>query len=270
MAEDFIKKKIGPFSGGVWIIVVVGGVGLAILIKKGIGGGGGQPQNLPILVENVPLKGGRDTDRPTPDDPRIPPKEQPKLPPTPRPSRPVPRLPGIPIPPPNIPPKPPVKPPVKPPAPPPAPPAPGTGIRIPGGFPSDCSGVGPVPNGYLETRNRTTARFQDRAIKLSWSVQNIGAGPSGIFAFTQWLSSPFVWPIVNMTRKNRGLRALNENEFKALILDLNAIIMTLAGKENRIRNEQILSIWDKYNTPYLCTSTGSHRGARDMRRTGEA
>lgn len=56
MAESILKKQIGPFTGGVWILVIGGGVVLAIFLKKGFGGG--TPKAVPIVVENVPLKGG--------------------------------------------------------------------------------------------------------------------------------------------------------------------------------------------------------------------
>lgn len=96
--------------------------------------------------------------------------------------------------------------------------------------------------------------FAHRSVKLAWAVMNLGFGPPGIYGLTEWISNPAVWPTFNLTRRNRGLRALTETEIKRLIVDLNTIIITLQGKENRLTDAQILSIWDKWNTPYLCNA----------------
>jgi hypothetical protein len=59
MPESVLSKQIGPFTGGVWILVIGGGVVLAIFLRKGFGNA--SPQAMPIVVENVPLKGGNTT-----------------------------------------------------------------------------------------------------------------------------------------------------------------------------------------------------------------
>lgn len=280
MADNFLHKQIGPFSGGVWIAVIGGGIGLAILIKKGIGGGGNQ-QGQPILVETVPLRkgGGATSDN----DPSIPPKQDPRVPP--------PQQPPIKVPKPEAPKCPsgmvwsaaqnkcvpsgytpryptPTPQPKPTPQPPPQPPQQKPRANVPGGFSTGCDGIGYFPPDYQQRMNMPTAKFQDRAIKLSWAVQNVAAGPSGIYAFTAYLSSPAVWPMVNVIRRRRGLRAMTETEFRSLITDLNGIIAQLGGKENHLSNAHIMSIWSKYNTPFVCANSPQHRDSRDMRRTG--
>jgi hypothetical protein len=279
MAENFIHKKIGPFSGGVWIVVVGGGIGLAFLIKRGMGGGSAPAQS-PILVENIPQRtsGGVTSWN----DPAIPGKEEPKTIPSPVVPKPVPipakpTLP-LPTPVPYIPPRGGDQGPTKPlPTPTPFPKGPikpiptpqKPTVPIPGGGDGTCTGVTYVPPDYTAKMNGPTGKFNERAIKISWAVQNLGTGPQGIYALTQWISSPIVWPVVNATRKTRGLRPLSENEFRSLINDLNGIIVTLGGKENKLTNAQIMSIWSKYNTPFLCANAPIRRDSRSVRRTGE-
>lgn len=282
MAEGFIEKKIGPFSGGVWIIIVAGGIGLAIVIKKGMGGGGGEA-NQPILVETVPLKksGGATSDNdPTKPDKVPPPSIPMPLPPKPSPlpvPQPVPTCPSgmnydpvqkkcvpfgyNPVPP-SLP-----RPPT---VPAPRPPTPAPINRAPGGYSTGCDGIGYFPPDYAARMNMPTAKFQDRAIKLSWAVLNIAAGPPGIFAFTQYLSSPAVWGLENGRRRSRGLRAMTEGEWRSLITDLNGIIARLGGKENRLTNADIMSIWSKYNTPFVCAQAVQHRETRQTQRAGAA
>ncbi len=278
MAENFIAKKIGPFSGGVWIVVLGGGIGLAFLIKRGMGGGSA-PAAQPILVENIPQRnsGGVTSWNDPRSDPTIPPKTDPKTIPTP--VTPI----KIPVPTPTPTPTPPRggdQGPTKPlplptplpggprkPAPIPSPQKPV--VSIPGGGDGTCTGVTYVPPDYTAKMNGPTGKFNERAIKLSWAIQNIASGPSGIYALTQWISSPAVWPLVNGTRRTRGLRPLSENEFRSLIQDLNGIIITLGGKENKLTNAQIMSIWSKYNTPFLCANAPIRRDSREVRRTGE-
>jgi len=340
MAESVLTKKIGPFSGGVWLLIIGGGVGLALILKRGFGGG--TPQAMPIVVETVPLK-------PVATPPASPPIGGPVGGPVGGPAG-GPKAGGEksstkpPVKPPTTPPTrppvtPPANPPIRPPITPPRPIIPqkptiilftalpatitigqsvtltwsiigakkvvltrpagpqdvgstGTAIakpgvvgklsykltatndvgatektvvvtvnpagaadgkNIPGGFSGTCPTTGPVPPDYAQRRGQSIAVYQDRRTKTGWAIFNLGYA-GDIFGINIWLANPLNYAILNRVRDSRGLRALTAGEIASLKTDVAVIAGSLNGKENKLTNVQIMSLWDKWNTPYLCTN----------------
>jgi hypothetical protein len=46
---QFLKKKVGPFTVGIWGVIVIGGIGLGVIMRKFVGGNEGE------VTEPTPL-----------------------------------------------------------------------------------------------------------------------------------------------------------------------------------------------------------------------
>lgn len=140
------------------------------------------------------------------------------------------------------------------PTPPPPTPPPST-PNVPGGYALDCRGVLGLPNDYYSRKAENKDSALAKAITLEWAVMNIAnSGHTGLYPFTEWISSPVIWPVINRNRRNRGLKALTEAQFHQLIFDLNTIIVEQrqTAHPSLPTYAQIRRIWDKWNTPFLC------------------
>jgi len=333
MPESVLTKKIGPFTGGIWLLVIGGGVGLALILRKGFGGG--QAATMPIVVETVPLKRetapvGGPVDGPIGGPPKKPDGSVVSRPPVPLPpvTKPLPPKPPVPLPPVTkpLPPKPPraVRPIIitfavtpqaitlgqsftilwatsgsekvvlKRPAGDQDVARSGTAIAkpgktgqlsytltatnsagsttktttvtvrpsgggaakkdIPGGFSGTCPTTGPIPPDYQQRKAQGIARYQERRTKTGWALFNLGYG-GDINGINVWLSNPLNYAVLNRVRDTRGLRALTVDEINTMRADVAAVVQSINGKENKLSNEQIMRLWEKWNTPFLCANS---------------
>lgn len=142
------------------------------------------------------------------------------------------------------------------PTPPPPPAGPPATPNVPGGYALDCRGVLGIPPDYYTRKKQSKDSALARAITLEWAVMNIAnSGHTGLYPFTEWLSQgAVIWAVVNRNRRNRGLKALTEVQFRQLIFDLNTIIVEqqTAVHKSQPTYAQIRRIWEKWNTPFLC------------------
>lgn len=280
-----LTAQYGPFNGVTWIAVLGGGIGLAYVLRKSFTGGSSQ-QGQPIVVETVPVKNtsGSGSGVTTSDNNPAPITPQPvkgvgtnPVPPTGIIKPPTPINPPIVCPPGYrydaierrcIPmPLPPTPTPIKPPTPQPIkPPTPTPVANVPGGFSSTCQGVNSPPMDYpgssvvplIRAKGNNT---RARDIALSWAVQGIAAGPTGLSRFTQWVAVPLNWPAINLTRRNRGLRALTVDQFNGLVNMLHQLNAQTGGRDDKINDTMVQQVWAAYNFPYLCQNAPRRLGA---------
>lgn len=192
---SFIEKQYGPFTGGVWIVVIGGGIVLAIVLRRAFAGGGQAKTEPAVVIEDLPSprvfgdigqygqasgkeregdripdqggNGQRDAGTIKRQVPKVPtmPDQEPRgferYPIT------NPKLPRVPTPiTPTVPaPAQPITP-VVPTIPIPKPPEPVAPVNpadeIPGGFPADCTGVQPWPNADIPQLTDTSHAGIDR------------------------------------------------------------------------------------------------------------
>ena len=165
-------------------------------------------------------------------------------------------VPNVATPPP--PPQPPGTPRHVPPTPPPPRPPPVAAPVVPGGFPTDCRGVIHRPADHpgasvLPLIRAKGGGSRGRAIALEWAVMGIAnSGHTGLSRFTGWFNNRAVWGAINNTRRTRGLRAMTEPQFIQLQSALNNLNAQNGGRDDKLTDGQIQTLWNTYHMPFLC------------------
>lgn len=284
MAEiiETLEKKAGPFPIGIWLVILAGGAALAYMVRKGIGGGSDKsddgnaikvlpeqsvsfPQVGNYLTPDQPDSGEKGGTNPIETKPTTPVPAKPPAPgQPPRKKDPgpiyLPKPPSpIGLPQPKKPPTP--EPPKKPNPGPPAPPT----STVPGGYPVDCTGVVSQSNSatsFTQVYNdKRKAGLGDRIsadIATQTAIQGIADMPGlGLTAIAVYVQNHLNWPIMNTTRRSRGLKALTSDQFAQMELWLNT--ETARNKGKSLNMQQGEDLWGKFNTPFRCAS-GAPRG----------
>lgn len=279
---SFLEKEYGPFTGGVWVVIVVGGVGLAFFIRKSMGSGSGsdaktepllaiETQTAPRVFGDVGQYGGGSSIENPPNQapPQVPPTT-PKTPdkppviigydPKPRPApKPTP-APAPAVPPVVVAPAPGKGRTVPPPSPAPSPtPAPG---NVPGGFPLDCQGVGGRPSdapanaaAMLADIHNSKNPSQRRGKYLGWLIAGVGSAPipTKLQAASAFVNNQINWPLINQTRRSRGLRAMNSEQFKAMASQFAAYAKKNAGRDD-FGDEWLGPMWAQWYDGFVCNN----------------
>lgn len=238
---------------------------LAFMVRRSIGGGASADDGNAIRVlpeqsvsfpevgnyvtPEQPDKGGI-TNPVAPADVKPPRTSTGPFVPTPR-APPAPKLPAPKVPAPNVP---------APQKPTPGPPPPPT-TTTPGGYPTDCTGVVAQANAatsfqqvYNDKKKAGLGDRISRDIATQTAIQGIATMPGlGLTAIAVYIQGRANWPLVNTTRRSRGLKALTSTQFAALELWLNTETARNAGKS--LNDAQGQQLWETYNTPFRCANT---------------
>ena len=292
---SFLEKDIGPFSGGVWLLIIAGGAGLAFVIKRSMGSGGSsetktepllaiETQTAPRVFGDVGQYGGSggSSDSGEAGTPLVnPPSPKPVVPPMqpephkgppggipgypgPRPRQPAPPPSPTPAPAPKTPAPKPVPPPKNVPAP--KTPAPD---NIPGGYPADCQGVIAFLTDYPSTSaemltelHKSKNPAQRAGMYLGWTIGGVGSAPipTKLQAANTYVANRANWATINRIRRTRRLRAMTSAEFAEMSAQIAA---QATSHRDAFPDTFLAAMWDRWYTPFICRNSPRRLGAKN-------